>query len=198
MRYRKQEIIAAQLGWENFKKEVFTFYTENTMSANEIAELIERSLPNNLKHLAITPRSISRAIIIFGRTQGIPKATRNIKESFNNAIRRGRIHWAYKENKIQRKALSPKIRMEILKRDNFKCVLCGAGAKDDLLEIDHILAWCKGGLSIPENMRTLCYACNKGKQYTEKETGGGTFRGHRIIEGPSSWEEELRKGMMSA
>lgn len=57
--------------------------------------------------------------------------------------------------------------LHFMKRDNFKCVLCGASpAKDPKIElhIDHIIPWSKGGESTIDNLQTLCSACNLGKR----------------------------------
>ena len=62
--------------------------------------------------------------------------------------------------------ISASLRYKIMKRDNFKCVLCGASpAKDPSIElhIDHIIPWSKGGESTVDNLQTLCSACNLGK-----------------------------------
>ena len=62
------------------------------------------------------------------------------------------------------------LRYQIMKRDNFKCVLCGASpAKDPSVElhIDHIIPWSKGGESTIENLQTLCSKCNLGKSDSE-------------------------------
>ena len=59
------------------------------------------------------------------------------------------------------------LRYQIMKRDNFKCVLCGASpAKDPNIElhIDHIIPWSKGGESTIDNLQTLCSVCNSGKK----------------------------------
>lgn len=64
----------------------------------------------------------------------------------------------------QRQLMSPKLRYEIMKRDNFKCVICGRSQKDGaLLHIDHILPVSKGGKTEKNNLRTLCDLCNLGK-----------------------------------
>ncbi len=58
------------------------------------------------------------------------------------------------------------LRYKILKRDNYKCCICGASpAKDSSVElhIDHILPWSKGGETTEENLQTLCSKCNLGK-----------------------------------
>lgn len=69
------------------------------------------------------------------------------------------------QNQSQRK-ISDKLRYQVLKRDNFKCCICGASpAKDPTIElhIDHIIPWSKGGETTIENLQTLCSRCNLGK-----------------------------------
>lgn len=58
---------------------------------------------------------------------------------------------------------SSKTRYEILKRDGFKCVLCGATAQDDALVVDHIVPKKDTFNNSRENLRTLCYTCNVGR-----------------------------------
>ena len=55
-------------------------------------------------------------------------------------------------------------RFLILKRDGYRCKLCGRTAEDGVrLHIDHILARSKGGTSEHSNLHTLCEECNLGK-----------------------------------
>jgi hypothetical protein len=58
------------------------------------------------------------------------------------------------------------LRYNVLRRDNFKCVICGASPATDpkcRLHVDHILPWSRGGKTVIENLRTLCEDCNLGK-----------------------------------
>lgn len=73
----------------------------------------------------------------------------------------------------QRKILTPSLRYDILKRDNFKCVICGRTPKKDgvTLHVDHIIPVSKGGKTVPENLRTLCSICNLGKSDKYDEDG---------------------------
>lgn len=73
----------------------------------------------------------------------------------------------------QRKILTPSLRYDILKRDNFKCVICGRTPKRDgiTLHVDHIIPVSKGGKTEPENLRTLCSICNLGKSDKYDENG---------------------------
>jgi hypothetical protein len=56
-----------------------------------------------------------------------------------------------------------KMRTIILKRDAYKCVLCGASPPDVVLHVDHIVPFSRGGVTEPRNLRVLCDRCNHGK-----------------------------------
>jgi len=57
------------------------------------------------------------------------------------------------------------LRFAILKRDGYRCQICGRTAQDGIkLEVDHKLARSKGGIDKPENLWTLCFDCNRGKR----------------------------------
>ncbi|AZB50551.1 hypothetical protein [Synechococcus phage S-H1] len=67
--------------------------------------------------------------------------------------------------KPQRKPIKPSVRFEVLKRDGYRCQMCGATAKDGAtLEIDHIHPVSKGGSNEPSNLQVLCRDCNAGKR----------------------------------
>lgn len=61
---------------------------------------------------------------------------------------------------------SLRLRFQVLKRDHFACVQCGASpAKNHNVElqVDHVLPWSKGGETELSNLQTLCQKCNSGK-----------------------------------
>ena len=65
-----------------------------------------------------------------------------------------------------RRTINLRMRWKVMRRDSFKCCLCGASpAKDPSVElhIDHIIPWSKGGETSLDNLRTLCSKCNLGK-----------------------------------
>lgn len=65
----------------------------------------------------------------------------------------------------QRSLMTDSLRYDIMRRDGFKCQLCGASAKDGVrLHVDHIIPVSKGGKTEPSNLRTLCERCNLGKR----------------------------------
>lgn len=66
--------------------------------------------------------------------------------------------------KKQRAIVTDSLRYDVLKRDGFRCCICGATANDGVkLEVDHIVPISKGGKSILGNLQTLCERCNRGK-----------------------------------
>lgn len=71
----------------------------------------------------------------------------------------------YKQSaKYQRSLMTDKLRYQVLNRDGYRCVICGACAKDGAkLHVDHIKPVSKGGKTELSNLRTLCDRCNLGK-----------------------------------
>ena len=64
----------------------------------------------------------------------------------------------------ERQLLTPGLRYDILKRDNFRCQICGRTARDGVtLEVDHKKPIARGGKTEPNNLWTLCWDCNRGK-----------------------------------
>jgi len=84
-------------------------------------------------------------------------------DEINNIIEKNKKYQASKE--YQRSIMTDSLRYEILKRDGFKCQLCGATAQDGAkLHVDHIIPVSKGGKTEESNLRTLCDQCNLGKK----------------------------------
>lgn len=66
--------------------------------------------------------------------------------------------------KRERSKVSPSLRYDVMRRDGFRCVICGRGQKDGVkLHVDHIKPVSKGGKTEFSNLRTLCDECNLGK-----------------------------------
>lgn len=64
----------------------------------------------------------------------------------------------------KRTSIPPKLRYQILKRDGYRCQLCGRTAQDKVvLHIDHRQPLAGGGDNSPENLWVLCEDCNLGK-----------------------------------
>lgn len=63
-----------------------------------------------------------------------------------------------------------RLRFLVMKRDKFKCCICGrspATTPNLELHIDHIKPYSKGGETIIDNLQTLCSDCNLGKSNLE-------------------------------
>ena len=57
------------------------------------------------------------------------------------------------------------VRFNVMKRDNYRCQICGRSANDGaVLEIDHKVPRAKGGKNNIDNLWTLCFDCNRGKR----------------------------------
>lgn len=68
--------------------------------------------------------------------------------------------------KEKRRNFNNSLRYDIMKRDNFRCCLCGRSPATDTtieLEIDHIKSIKNGGKNTEDNLQTLCRECNIGK-----------------------------------
>ena len=66
----------------------------------------------------------------------------------------------------QRALMTSALREKIKSRDNYTCKKCGISIKDEpnlLLEIDHIIPLAKKGMTVEENLQTLCWKCNRKK-----------------------------------
>ena len=51
---------------------------------------------------------------------------------------------------------SPKLRREVLERDNYTCVYCGEPAK----VVDHMTPMGRGGPTLKGNLAAACHSCN--------------------------------------
>lgn len=65
-----------------------------------------------------------------------------------------------------KREINLRLRFNVMRRDNFKCCICGATPATNPtieLHIDHIVPWSKGGETMLDNLQTLCSNCNLGK-----------------------------------
>lgn len=69
------------------------------------------------------------------------------------------------DESVTRRAPTRKLRMQVLKRDSYRCVVCGRKATDhtDLeIHVHHLVPWRMHGPTAEENLVTLCGTCHKG------------------------------------
>lgn len=59
-----------------------------------------------------------------------------------------------------------RLRYLVLKRDRFACRSCGRSPATHpgvVLQVDHVIPWSRGGLTVETNLQSLCEQCNGGK-----------------------------------
>ncbi|WP_104639429.1 HNH endonuclease [Helicobacter bizzozeronii] len=88
--------------------------------------------------------------------------------------------YRYNPNSVLRQDLedfSPALKKQILERDGYACVICGAGQKEGVeLHVDHIKPKDLGGQASLENGQTLCARHNfLKKNFNQTETGKKMF-----------------------
>lgn len=84
-----------------------------------------------------------------------------------------------------------KQRMRILKRDGFRCRICGERPADNVhvkLHVHHIRMWSRGGLTEDANLITICETCHDGLDPHEDCSlfaliPGGGFDDHLVSRG---------------
>lgn len=73
------------------------------------------------------------------------------------------------------RSISWRMRFLVMRRDHFKCRLCGASPAlkpGIVLVVDHIKSWESGGETEMDNLQTLCEPCNGGKSNLPLTEGG--------------------------
>ena len=146
---------------QSFDSLVRDYYLVKEMSSIEIANKFLKD-----SGIKLTPRAIQRRL----QALGISRAKR---DSFRLAIRKGRMDYDHLRKPIKsdelRKGISLKNRYLVLKRHNFRCVMCGKTAKEGMLVIDHIKPVTDGGNNDLNNLQVLCRECNHGKMLAEEK-----------------------------
>lgn len=110
------------------------------------------AIKNFVKHQALNPKIIA----------GIRNEAENAPESL--------VSWCFPDGvntfettDFKRKKVKASIRLQVLQRDNFKCVFCGKTKSEAIMEVDHINPVSNGGGNELENLRVLCQQCNGGR-----------------------------------
>lgn len=119
---------------------------------------IEYSSPQGRNHykeeIDITIEELEESFKIYEEKQ----------EQINQNIKLNKYGISQSQCDKERKKLSPKLRFEVFKRDNYKCRICGKSQSDGVqLHCDHIIPIAKGGKTEINNLQTLCQDCNLGK-----------------------------------
>ncbi len=82
----------------------------------------------------------------------------------------------------QRALMTSVLREKIKTRDNYTCKICYLSTYDEknlLLEIDHIVPLSRGGITMEQNLQTLCWKCNRSKGAKILDT---TLEGYALVD----------------
>lgn len=87
--------------------------------------------------------------------QGLGKASQPAQQAASRRVR---------ASQPERHSLPASERSAVLRRDGYRCQLCGISQKENpaiVLEVDHITPVSKGGTNDPANLQALCNQCNR-------------------------------------
>jgi hypothetical protein len=133
---------------------------------------IEKSLFERRKLRYPTPTADVVATVSYTSPQGRNSYLRRLDWNFEQlrsglavALEtRARQSTVQAQRQRERNMMTHALRMEILRRDGFRCKLCGASATDGVaLHVDHVTPVSRGGQTTRQNLQTLCEPCNLGK-----------------------------------
>lgn len=82
-------------------------------------------------------------------------------------------------------SIKPRLRFQVLTRDNYACRYCGAFAPTAVLVVDHVVPKSKGGQDVLENLVTACEPCNSGKSDLDAPPG--------VLAGVEAGSDEFRR-----
>jgi hypothetical protein len=100
--------------------------------------------------------------------------------------------------------VSAKLRNQVLERDGYTCVLCGATAGDPSaydpnrkvkLHVDHETPGSQEGKATLENLRTLCSDCNQGRQNIQAPSESARNILARIRKLPRAEQREIHAAL---
>lgn len=164
--------------WKEYTDKLFsldianTKINNNTRLPNYIYEKVERKIINDIK----LEKPVFDPTVRVVKTYTSPAGRNTYEDSKDYTLEdinkhreyldeKDKKERAYKESvEYQRSLMTPSLRYDILKRDDFRCQICGHSQEDGVkLHVDHILPIAKGGETKEENLRALCSNCNIGK-----------------------------------
>jgi hypothetical protein len=89
-------------------------------------------------------------------------------DGITNEVDNNQVYINNENKKVHRtkRTINTRIRFIVMKRDNFKCKICGRSPATHpglILHVDHIKPWSEDGETVLENLQTLCSDDNLGK-----------------------------------
>jgi hypothetical protein len=156
---------------DDIKKRYLDYLPEDLKFSAENYKRIEIDL--FMKNIINPPLDLQYVISAFYSSPGgRNRYCKDVKYSFNNLLYyknksaeliKKKATYEYQKN-IERSKMTESLRYDVLKRDGYRCQICGATANDGAkLHVDHIIPVSKGGKTEMSNLQTLCDRCNLGK-----------------------------------
>ncbi len=146
------------------------------MVSNDVPSIIRKLLPKTLDDkLGFSPIHINDVyypVFTFRYVSSGGNSGNQFDVQMNPSMLERFIHYLSDKIKYsnsvagQRLLMTPKLRQQIIQRDNCTCKICGNSTYKEpnlLLEVDHIIPVSKGGKTTEENLQTLCWKCNRHK-----------------------------------
>lgn len=145
-----------------------------------IVEFFKKNPNREIKHPEVVDWAVSEYKNRTGKVFRDPdRAVRKLAQSgFLIKIAKGIYKYdPVKVNWRELQDFSAAQKKKILKRDGYRCVICGRGKNDGVeLHVDHINPKDKGGEAALVNGQTLCSPCNfRKKNLNQTETGKKMF-----------------------
>lgn len=155
----KLDVENAFLAWSLESRELYVLDTECLNKYNKFDELLSRPI------LGITYRDLEKMV---EKDEVSELDVKNIIEQLKlwGIIPINFEGYDINETACRKyvsRSISNSKRYDVLRRDKFQCVLCGASGSEAKLEIDHIIPFSRGGSDDIGNLRCLCFKCNRGK-----------------------------------
>lgn len=94
------------------------------------------------------------------------------------------------------RAPTPKHRMRIIQRDNYRCRVCGRSPNDyvDLeLHVHHVRPWAAGGVTEDSNLITLCHTCHNGLDPHFEFSLFSLLPTNEVTDRAATYKQELQK-----
>jgi hypothetical protein len=107
-------------------------------------------------------KALEAFVVIVNGNVPLQNSESAVQEKSSDDVGDEELHTSHKTSR----SVSWRLRFLVMRRDDFKCRLCGAAPAMHpgvVLQVDHILPWSKGGETVLENLQTLCLVCNNGK-----------------------------------
>lgn len=172
---------AAVEQFQNYEREVDSVFrrtlgvSSHQRLTQDVFNSTERRMFERQRFRSDPPSARLRATVTYTSAKGQNSYARSLDWGFDQLRaglreaqeRRARQSTTQFLRQRERALVTDRVRMQIFRRDDFRCRMCGASGREGAeLHVDHIVPVSRGGRSGLENLQALCKACNLGKGNT--------------------------------